>query len=115
MRYRPDLIPTELWAYDARDVVRGLRAALFASAPFDSLSLPDLGECVSVRSGRAGIVLAVRALDLPPDARIGVPLYCCPVVFKAIAAAGCVPRFVDIDPATLCVSVHDVAEKRRTI
>jgi dTDP-4-amino-4,6-dideoxygalactose transaminase len=48
---------------------------------------------------------------LPPRASIGVPLYCCPVVFKAIKAAGFRPRFIDIDPDTYCISATDLAVK----
>lgn len=110
-----DLLPTELWDYSVRDVVLGLRAALSTNRSNRTLSLPGLGDCVPVRSARAGIVLAIRALRLQPGARIGVPLYCCPVVFKAIEAAGCVPRFIDIDPATFCLSVADVAAKRSEV
>lgn len=49
---------------------------------------------------------------MPPGAGIGVPLYCCHVVFKAIEAAGCVPRFIDIDPTTFCMSAEDLFAKR---
>lgn len=107
-----DLLPTELWDYSVADVLRGLRAALSPRQPDGTLPLPGLGDCVPARSARAGIVLAIRALELRPGARIGVPLYCCPVVFKAIRAAGCVPRFIDVDPATFCLSVADLAAKR---
>jgi perosamine synthetase len=109
------LLPTELWDYGFGDVVRGLRAALFAKQPGSSLALPGLGDCIPARSARAGIVLAIRALRLPPGARIGVPLYCCPVVFKAIETAGCVPCFIDIDPTTFCMSSDDLSAKRSRV
>jgi dTDP-4-amino-4,6-dideoxygalactose transaminase len=44
-----------------------------------------------------------------------VPLYCCPVVFKAIEAAGYSPRFIDVDPATCCLSSSDLAAKSAEI
>ena len=115
MRYGPGLIPTELWKYGTTDVVRGLRAALSNERETDTLPLPDLGDTVPVRSARAGIVLAIRALDLGPGACIGVPLYCCPVVFKAIEAAGCRPRFLDVDPQTFCISAEDLSAKQAGI
>jgi dTDP-4-amino-4,6-dideoxygalactose transaminase len=65
-----------------------------------------------VRSGRAAIIISLRALGLGPGSRIGVPLYCCPVVFKAIKTAGCLPRFLDVDPGTFCVSSADLYAKR---
>ena len=41
-----------------------------------------------------------------------MPLYCCPVVFRAIALAGCVARFIDVDDSTFCMSAKDLAAKR---
>src|SRR5262245_6959009 len=111
----PGLVPTELWQYSLGDLLRSFRLAASTTAPTDTFALPELGQCAPVRSGRAGIVLALRALDVRPGARVGVPLYCCPVVFKAIVAAGCVPRFLDVDPETFCLSPNDVAAKQRTI
>jgi perosamine synthetase len=115
MRIGPALIPTELWQYSLGDLLRSLRLAASTIAPFDAFPLPEFGECAPVRSGRAGIVLALRVLDMRPGARVGVPLYCCPVVFKAIVAAGCVPRFIDVDPETFCLSTKDLAAKQQTI
>lgn len=73
--------------------------------------MPGLGPCLPVRSGRAAIVLALKALSLPPAARIAVPLYCCPVVLSAVKAAGCRPRFIDVDLNTYCLSAADLAAK----
>ncbi len=79
------------------------------------LCIPGLGNCIPARSGRAGLVAAIKALNLPPGAQIGVPLYCCHVVFKAITAAGCRVRFIDIEPETFCISPEDVSKKRSHI
>jgi perosamine synthetase len=106
-----DLIPTELHRYSGRDLVRGLAAA---RKPIDSrkrIPLPGLGDGIPIRSARAAIIVALKALDMPPGSRVGVSLYCCPVVFKAIKAAGCVPRFLDIDPGTFCMSLEDLRAK----
>ncbi len=75
------------------------------------LSIPGLGNCIPARSARAALVTAIKALKLPPGARIGVPLYCCAVVFKAIKAVGCKPRFIDVDTATFCMSAVDLKAK----
>ena len=48
-------------------------------------------------------------------ARIGVPFYCCSVVPKAIEAAGCEPRFIDVDGDTFCLSATDLNEKKSQI
>ncbi len=105
------LIPTELHQYSIRDVVRGMVAARKPIESHTTIPLPGLGDGIPIRSARAAVIVALKALGLPPGSRIGVPLYCCPVVFKAIKAADCVPRFLDIDPETFCLSPQDLRAK----
>ena len=76
------------------------------------LYVPGLGDCIPARSARGAIVAAIQALDLPSGARIGVPLYCCPVVFKAVQEAGCAARFIDVEYSTYCMSGDDLFAKR---
>jgi len=109
------LLPTEYWECRFSDIIRGLSAALSPGDQRETIEIPRLGPCLPARSARAAIVTALQALDLPPGARIGVPLYCCPVVFKAIKAAGCIPRFIDVDAATFCMSVADLSAKRSEV
>ena len=109
------LLPTENWEYKVSDIFRGLAGALGTSSSDGMLNLPGLGSCLPARSARSGIILALKALSLPPNARIGVPLYCCPVVFKAIKEAGCTARFIDVELATACMSPDDVYKKRTEV
>ncbi|MGA2531525.1 MAG: DegT/DnrJ/EryC1/StrS family aminotransferase [Candidatus Aminicenantales bacterium] len=109
------LMPTELHRYSIRDVVHGMVAARKPVESQTTISLPGLGNGIPVRSARAAVIVALKALGMPPGSRIGVPLYCCPVVFKAIKAADCVPRFLDIDPETFCISLEDLRAKRSGI
>ena len=109
------LLPTENWEYKVSDIFRGLAAALGPSSTNGMLSLPGLGSCIPARSARSGIIVALKALNLRPNARIGVPLYCCPVVFKAIQEAGCTARFIDVELATACMSPEDLYKKRSEI
>ncbi len=111
----PGLIPVENWDYSLLDAVRGLRAALGSAGAGRTLELPGLGPCIPTRSARAGIVAAIQVLGLPPGSRIGVPLYCCPVIFKSIKAAGCTPRFIDVEPDTFCMSAEDLSAKRSEV
>lgn len=60
-------------------------------------------------------MVALKALALPLRASVGVPLYCCPVVLKAIDAAGCRARFIDVDPDTYCLSAADLAAKNSEV
>jgi len=108
-----NLTPTEHWDYSFADMFRGLLAAvsLRESARQSHIHVSDLGQCLAVRSGRAGIVLALKALSLPSAASVGVPLYCCPVVLKAIKTAGYRPRFIDVDSKTYCLSASDLSAK----
>jgi len=105
------LIPTELHRYSLADVRRGLAAGRRAVRADETVPLPALGDGIPVRSARAAVIVALQALGLPPGSRVGVPLYCCPVVFKAIHAAGCVPSFLDIEPETFALSLKDLGGK----
>lgn len=108
----PRLLPRDRWEYSLADAFRGL-AAVIKGAPKDSvINLPQLSNCIPMRSGRAGILAALSSLQLAPGARIGVPLFCCPIVFKAIVSAGCKVRFLDVDPATFCLSAEDLTAKK---
>jgi len=107
----PSLQPTENWEYGFSDVVKGLAAALGREKVNGRLHIPQIGDCIPTRSARVGLVAALKALDLPAGASIAVPLYCCPVVFKAVRAAGFSLQFIDVDPTTFCMSVEDLRAK----
>jgi dTDP-4-amino-4,6-dideoxygalactose transaminase len=106
-----NLVPRDHWEHKFSDLFRGLFAALRPRKQSGRIYIVGLGNCIPVRSGRAGLVAAIKALNLPPGARIGVPLYCCHVAFKAIETAGCTPRFIDIEPDTFCISAEDLSAK----
>lgn len=106
------LLPAENWDYKVSDIIRCLASALDSRKPNRMVDIAGIGSCIPTRSGRSAIVTAIRALDLPLGARIGVPLYSCPVVFKAIKASGCRACFIDMEPDTFCLSVEDLSAKR---
>ena len=105
------LIPRDHWEHRLGDVFRGCAGAFEESRNRELILLEELGECIPVRSGRAALVAAIKALGLPVGASIAVPLFCCNVVFKAIAAAGCSPCFIDVEPETFCMSSEDLRGK----
>jgi len=113
--FKLNLLPTENWEYNFSDIVRGLAVAMNSRKLNGMLYINGLGNCIPTRSARAAIVATIRALDLPAGARIGVPLYCCPVVFKAIKASGCTARFIDVELETSCLSHEDLAAKRSQV
>lgn len=106
------LIPRDHWEHHFRDFLLGLAALLGSKQERSLLHILGIGDCLPVRSGRAALVAAIRGLDLPVGGRVGVPLFCCPVVFKAVISAGCKPVFLDVDPETYCLATGDLAEKR---
>ena len=109
------LIPRDNWEHRMIDLARGLTAGLSRGGRDVGLDISGLGSGIPVGSGRAAIVAALRALNLSPGARVAVPLYCCPVVFSAIKAAGCTIRFIDVDPSTFCMSAADLSAKRAEV
>lgn len=109
------LIPVENWEYSLVDIITGLISTISTGDKYKTINIYDIGSCIPARSARAAIHTAIKVLNLPTGARIGVPLYCCPVVFKAIEAAGCKHCFIDVDLDTCCMSVKDLAEKRNNL
>jgi perosamine synthetase len=109
------LIPRDYWEHKLIDLFYALTRAFGHKENVDRIYIDGLGSCLPVRSGRAGLVVAIKALNLQQGSRIGVPLYCCPVVFQAITTAGCTPCFVDIEPESFCLSAKDLLIKRSEI
>jgi perosamine synthetase len=66
-------------------------------------------------SGRECLFAILKALRLPSGARVGVPLYCCGSVFEAIAAAGCMPVFLDVDLETYSLDLDCLGRRRHAL
>lgn len=109
------LIPAENWEYSLRDLFAGVISTISNSDKYKIINIDGVGNCIPARSARVAICTALKVLNLSKGARIGVPLYCCPVVFKAIEAAGCKHCFIDIDFKTCCMSAEDLARKRNNL
>lgn len=65
------------------------------------LGVPD---AVAVASGTAALHSALLAAGVGPGGEVVVPSMTFCATIQAIRAVGATPRFVDIDPATLCVT-----------
>lgn len=109
------LTPVENWEYSLGDVFSGLISTTSKGDKYKSIDIQGIGSCIPARSARAAIHTAIKALGLSEGTRIGVPLYCCPVVFKAIESAGCKHCFIDIDLETCCISAEDFLRKRNDL
>lgn len=59
---------------------------------------------------RSGIALALMSLKLPPHSRVGVMAYNCHTVTEAIANAGLLPLFIDVDDS-LRIDLDDLQRK----
>jgi len=109
---RVSLIPRYNWDFGLRSLADsvstsiGLRrtdgAALARSFPHTP---------ILTTSGRASLVAILRALKLPKNARVAVPLYCCSVVFEAIEFAGCKCEFTDISDTDYGISPDELGKK----
>jgi dTDP-4-amino-4,6-dideoxygalactose transaminase len=107
------LIPRNNWDYGLRELVLATSTTLSGSQGQAVELSPALGpEPVATGSGRASLYAILRALDLPKAARVGVPLFCCSVVFDAIQRAGFEPEFIDIDLDDFNLSANGLARKR---
>lgn len=66
---------------------------------------------LTVSSGDVALILAVRALQLPPKTRVLVPSFTFNSTVNAILWNDLRPVFVDIDPETLCIDPGDAEGK----
>jgi perosamine synthetase len=109
------LIPRNNWDY-------GLEALFFALSSINNKNTQKSNienifhqKPIWTRSGRASLYAILKSLDLPIGARVGVPLFCCPVVFNAIHQAGLSPRFIDSNLHDFNISVDDLRKKREDL
>lgn len=107
----PMLIPRFNIDYSMKDFVHSL-ANLKSETDLTQLTELFCNSTIEfTNSGRTSLYVILKALDLPDNSNIGVPLYCCPSVFDAIVQAGHRPLFLDIDPENYTVNPEHVKEK----
>lgn len=93
------MVPRFEREYSIVDVVRAAGALMRQEELVDSefVRLASGAPFYFARSGRESLYLILKILGLRAGSRVGVPLYCCASVFQAIAAAGHVPVFLDVN------------------
>jgi dTDP-4-amino-4,6-dideoxygalactose transaminase len=61
-------------------------------------------HCVAVSSGASAIQLALSAAGIGPGDEVLVPAFTAVPTASAVAAIGAIPRAIDVDPHTACVT-----------
>ena len=108
------MIPRYNWDYGFIDLCKALAGSLLPQNRRASpLGAMFEGKHFYTTSGRVSLYTILRSLGLPQGSFIGVPLFCCPVVFDAVKQAGFTPRFLDSTADTYTLSIADIKRKRK--
>lgn len=113
IKTRLGMIPRYNWDYGLSDYAKAL-ASIFKSKTNHGTAFQNLfgQEPIFTASGRTSLYSILKGLNLPEKSFVGVPLFCCPVVFDAIRQAGLVPKFIDINLDDYNLSASDLERKR---
>jgi len=110
------LIPRYNWDFSLRDLETALLGAIGRNGVYNCSLREVFGPWpIFTASGRASLFAILKALGLVPGAQVGVPLFCCPVVFQAVEQAGFRPRFIDVAPEDFNMSVADLGRKQASL
>ena len=110
------LIPRFNWDMRLPDLIEVLRAPFRRTEDPGRIFREVLGGIpVFTGSGRTALYLILKALNLPKGSKVGVPLFCCPVVFDSVRRAGLIPRFLDVDLKDYTISAADLKRKQHDI
>jgi perosamine synthetase len=113
------LIPRYNWDYRLSDFRKAL-SGIFGE-DFSSLAANDVWDdlfCqqpIFTGSGRTSLYVILKSLGLREGSHVGVPFYCCPVVFDAIVQANLIPKFIDIDLEDYNLSASDLDTKKESL
>lgn len=113
MKTKKSLIPRYNWDYKFTDFLSAFLASFNNKKSFSANTIENtLGqETILTTSGRTSLFAILKALNLPEGSSVGVPLFCCHVVFDAIREAGLTPKFIDINFEDYNLSANDLARK----
>jgi dTDP-4-amino-4,6-dideoxygalactose transaminase len=106
------LIPRNNWDYGLAAVITATSGIRRGVTHAPNVTRLFQTEPVWTNAGRVSLYAILRGLDLPRGAEVGVPLFCCSVVFEAVRQAGLRPRFIDSDLEDYNLSVEDLQRKR---
>ena len=113
MKIKPGLIPRFNLDYSINDFFYGIKSVILT----DYFDLDPLNRAFGKKSffftnsGRTSLYVILKALNLPKNSKIGVPLYSCTAVFDAIIQAGHIPCFIDIELKNYTMDPNDLSGK----
>lgn len=113
MKLSPSRIPRFNEDYDLNDFIYSIRST-FGRNDIELTPLRNIfgnKNFFFTNTGRASLYAILKALNLPKNSKIGVPLYSCTVVFDSIIQAGYVPYFIDMDLNEYTLDPVDLAKK----
>ncbi|MCK4817447.1 DegT/DnrJ/EryC1/StrS family aminotransferase, partial [bacterium] len=110
------LIPRYNWDYDFSDLIKASVAAFMpASENKGNFEKFFRQNPVFTTSGRSALYVILKSLHLSEGSHVGVPLFCCSVVFDAIRQANLVPKFIDINLEDYNLSTTDLEKKKDSL
>ncbi|MCC6957542.1 MAG: DegT/DnrJ/EryC1/StrS family aminotransferase [Anaerolineales bacterium] len=112
---RIGLIPRNNWDYGFSALAMAFANAFNHSARPSNVEAVFGQTPVWTSSGRASLYAILKSLELPAGAKVGVPLFCCSVVFDAICQAGLTPLFIDSNVEDPNLSCEDFCAKRASL
>jgi dTDP-4-amino-4,6-dideoxygalactose transaminase len=69
-------------------------------------------HCVAVSSGASALQLALAAIGIGPGDEVLVPGFTAVPTASAVAALGAIPRAIDVDPTTACITTQSIDSAR---
>ena len=115
LRHHTKLIPRNNWDYGFKALPTTVVAVANKVTQAPNTEIAFQQKPIWTTSGRTSLYAILRALELPAGAKVGVPLFCCSVVFNAICQAGLTPRFLDSNLNDHNISAYDFYRKRRDL
>ena len=109
------LIPRNNWDYGFTALVSSLLGAVRGASQAPGIEKIFHQHPVWTTSGRTSLYTILRSLNLPAGSKVGVPLFCCSVVFNAICQAGFSPRFIDSNLDDYNIALEDIRRKRNDL
>jgi dTDP-4-amino-4,6-dideoxygalactose transaminase len=112
---RINLIPRNNWDYGINSLFLALSSVNKETEQLINFQKVFHQNPIWTNSGRTSLYAILKSLGLPPGAKVGVPLFCCSVVFNAIQQAGFSPCFIDSNTNDFNVSIEDLIKKHKDL